>query len=208
MVAREAEPCWMRRRCVATTRIRTQSSGSPRYRPTRTPEILVRLLVLGRPWCPTKIPSCSHGPLCVVSCAALVLGAAGRFNHGSSLKEGTGAFAGFLGGETLADFDFTARAVALDEDSGATVEGARVELETEDGRTIVAGVSDENGCCNLVVRNARHSLSTMLGEYWREVPVRVTAFHDGYKSHCGVMIREDSTDVDVLIVMDNDDKVY
>lgn len=135
----------------------------------------------------------------------MVLGAAGRFKHAEDTEAGTGAFAGFLGGANPGDFTFTARATVLDDDSGALIEGAALRLESTQGRSIVAGVSDHNGECVLVIHNTVRTLSALFGEYWREVPYQVRAVYQGYSSFSGLLIREDNSDVDILIVMADGD---
>ena len=95
----------------------------------------------------------------------------------------------------------------MDDDSGALVEGAVLQLESTTGRRIVAGVSDDNGECTLVINDAVQTLSGLFGEYWREVAYRVREQHRGFTSVSGLLIREDNTDVEVLIVMADDDNV-
>ena len=55
--------------------------------------------------------------------------------------------------------------------------------------------------------NAKATLAAMFGDYWREESYQITATYAGFRSSCGILIREDNADVDVLIVMADADDV-
>lgn len=137
-----------------------------------------------------------------------MLGAVGRFKHAPDSGEGTGSLTGFGARNAYhGDFSFTARATVLDDDSGAPVRGAMLQLESGSGQAIVSGVTDDAGGCALALSNATATLAAMFGNYWREESYQVTATCAGFRSSCGILICEDNAEVDVLIVMADADDV-